>query len=749
MKYHNTLADYFHAKSLPFSVLNWDKCSNRTLTELPFQLLHSEQSQRVYNELCHPLFIEASIKGGLLNNVIEDLNFSISQANLINIIPIRNSILNGITAIRSRPSMSIYTIVNRLIHYDIDEITKEFLLLTQQKLDADGIWLCTQTLLPNTQQIEGIVDINTIKNSFYILKGNSYIEVYDLDSHNLINYYQFNTESSIVEVFIHPVSEKFAILDNQGNLQIDSNLVGFRHPLKTFIFSWFGDGIIGINKNGLLVYIDLIKDKESILSELPIMPYSSVATSHDTNTCIVVSGDRSPDQRILLLQIVAGYPKCSELKVNGFIINTACLDQTGSSYLLSTSSRELWLFNKNSNEPIKISYRMASNLPVRGRVCKSLLSTLNNIQIAVLSTTDGELLIWETSQSSIRRRGTFRGLGQNIFIQAMDIIPENDTLVIATRDTIETITIPGEEFMISISPATQCCFSNDKWFIVINEKAQKVTWFKEGKYIADFIFPNYLPVSITSFGEHGSVVVGYKNGTVAKLTSNIQPAIDDVIDLFDGHPISSVIDFGNDNILAVSKNGQLKITNFESDTKCKELKPVDNIHDDQKACKLGRNNDILIWGRSHTGDSVWSALVIRENDSQEVVFESKGIVTDLVASKDGKFIYSIIDRNVYCYTQKIRNQWDLFSMREANADHITTCHDDLLAVALKEKGLNWLELWDNSAGMKTVAAIALPFQTTCINSLSDSIGIGTEDGKHCIIKIRNNLQVENRIILKH
>ena len=76
---HTSLANYFHPRSDMFELINWDNCSNRILSELPFQMLHSDEPKRVTNLLCNPLFIGASIKGGLLNNITEDLNFSVEK----------------------------------------------------------------------------------------------------------------------------------------------------------------------------------------------------------------------------------------------------------------------------------------------------------------------------------------------------------------------------------------------------------------------------------------------------------------------------------------------------------------------------------------------------------------------------------------------------------------------------------------------------------------------------------------------
>ena len=51
--------------------------------------------------------------------------------------------------------------MNRLIHAEIDQVTKAFLLLTIQRLIMKGYGFVLKTPLPNTQFIKGIVGINT------------------------------------------------------------------------------------------------------------------------------------------------------------------------------------------------------------------------------------------------------------------------------------------------------------------------------------------------------------------------------------------------------------------------------------------------------------------------------------------------------------------------------------------------------------------------------------------------------------
>jgi hypothetical protein len=734
-KYHNILSDYFVAKGQYFNPINWNKCSNRIIAELPFQILRSFKPQGVNSVLCNPLFLEASIQKGLLNNLLEDFKIAIEKKNLKNIIPVQNSILNGISAIRLRPSMSIFSIVNRLLYDDIDDVTKEFLHLTKQKLNNNGIWLCIQTKFSNVQQIIGIIDINAAKYNYYVLKDNSFIEIHDLETHITKSYHQLNTLSSNFEVVINPTTESIATLDNFGNLIIDSVISNIKLTSQLNCFKWFHNGIIGINIHGLLVYIDIIGNTESTLCDLPILSYSFIKVSEDLKTSIVVSGDRPNIQKIYLIETDNANPILRKIKFEELTVTSACLDKTGSFILLSTLARELVLFNIKTNQKTIVTYRMASDLPVRGKIDNCYLFLKQNKHIAILTTTDGELLIWDTTQDSIKRKGTFKGLKQYLSVQALAILPERHKFVLATNETFETLDIEGEEFLVAKTPVNNCCLANDYWVITLNEQEKKVTWFYENKQVSEYIHNGIQPYSITTFGENGTVVVGCKNGTVIKLSPNITPNVDEAIDLFDGHPIVSVINWGAGRILAVSNNAQIKITDFESNPHVKEISPLDNIREEQMACRLGMNGDIVLCGRSHSGDSLWSVYVIKRVDRREKVFESEEIVSSISSSEDGKFIYAIINGSVSCYTKISSKNWSLFSKRKVQAKHLACCSNDFLAVILEEKGMYWLELWNNTSDMKTITAIDLPFHATCIFALSNLIAIGTEDGKHIIIKI--------------
>ena len=82
---------------------------------------------------------------------------------------------------------------------------------------------------------------------------------------------------------------------------------------------------------------------------------------------------------------------------------------------------------------------------------------------------------------------------------------------------------------------------------------------------------------------------------------------------------------GSDRILAASKKGQFKIVKFGIDTiiKEKEFKPVGNIREEKIVCQIGNANDFVTCGHHCFGDPLWSVVVIRGNDSREIVFEQR------------------------------------------------------------------------------------------------------------------------------
>ena len=137
---HDRLGTYFQRKASPYD--NWDQVPLRALSELPFQWLNADnmgnKMDRLEQLLCDPIFLEASIKRGLLDQILEDLNYSAQKTGGEKIIPIRNAVFSGVVAIRQRPHLALQTINNRLRNEPIGSDQRVYLNRVEDLLDKEA-----------------------------------------------------------------------------------------------------------------------------------------------------------------------------------------------------------------------------------------------------------------------------------------------------------------------------------------------------------------------------------------------------------------------------------------------------------------------------------------------------------------------------------------------------------------------------------------------------------------------------------
>lgn len=732
-KYHSNLAEYFYAKyaSVEDQVLN--NYPIRTLSEITYQCILAEVPEHVENLLCNPMFLEKSIRKGLLINLLNDINLSVKEFNLVSIQPIKEAIYNGLAAINQRPENSIYSIVNRLIHLTASEPVNRFLTKAIEALNRRGVWLCSETRLPSAQQITNVFHINSRRNSFYRLAENSLINEYYLDTQVLKSIHKSYDRNSISKISIHPISNRIAYLFRDGSTVIDSERSNFILEPRNSCFAWFDNGLLGISKQHKLVYIDLSSQIETIVSEDEVPKFSELFVSDDTKTAVLISGDRFSDQKVFLIRSHSGPLQITAIASVGSLIKTVGLDPVGENIILVTSSRELHLFNLKSGGGKKVSYRIASDLPVQGVVDNCLLDySANGNLISVLATNLGELLAWDCMMQQLIKLGEFKGIRQQSSLNCYQLLPIENEIVVATEEDLKFISIKPNDNRFINSPVNQCVLSNDGWFITINEHGRKVIWFKNGKFYADRIIQNFQPTSITTLDRGGIVAVGYKNGLLAKLCPDNQD--DDFIKPLFDHPIVSVCNFGSGRILAASNKGHFKLFDFSNRNIDRHINPIGNVRSEEIIIVLGKGDDFVTSGHYHHGTSLSTVNVIRANDSHEVVFETTGIINDIATSEDSSKIFISVEGFLYCYRYR-RRKWVFCFKYEAGLTKISTVQKNQLAAILNYKGMNWLELWDCSDSVKKLAVIELPVQCSSIASNNEYIGIGTMDGNHMLVKI--------------
>ncbi|MFA5414071.1 MAG: DUF4062 domain-containing protein [Methanoregula sp.] len=734
---HRLIATYFQGLACPDNPGEWNKAPIRALSELPYQLTHIKRDRSVEHLLCDLIFIEASISNGLLDQFLGDLHVA-SQLGMPEVGAVRNAMLSSVAAIRQRPHLALQTIINRIRNEPVGSTLKAHLKCAEALMNKRGLWLCSMTSFDsNRRLIKGVIALSPQRRVFHVLNEQNEIECHELDTQQLIERHAPFHGRDPINIIIHPLSGRIVWMDSFGNIYNGFNHAPVRLRIKESCLSFLGCGVVGVDPEDTLIFIDLESQFVKKLVESINRTSAKIFTNSDCTGGIVISGDRIPSQRIFLLKSQGNIITVDEWPVLDSPVTSACLDSDGATVLFATRGRQLKVFNISDRTFIQsISFRITQGNPVRGVVqqCK-IMASLRHRYI-IIATNEGELLTWDCSTDVIQKRGFIFSIKQPQELRVLEVFPEKGEFVVATDLQMLLLNPEGKEEFEIATPVTQCCMSQDGWLILANNAMKQVTWIKD-HHRYDKSIPNYEPTSVTAGHSKGVAFVGYSRGSVLKLQPGKEPETEDGVDLFD-HAVVSVITLDEERVLAASANGQFKIVRFQPVRTLRNIKQIEYSREEQFVRRLGNKDDFVSCGRNHFGDSHSSVVVVRSDDSREIVFKTKNLVLDIAASMDGHTIFILIQGKVIRFRQKIlRSGWTQDQERAADITHVIICNHDFLGVVLQEKGLSWLELWSLTGNkMETVIATELPYRCESICYSNKTIAVGSNDGRHCLIHVR-------------
>ena len=527
-----------------------------------------------------------------------------------------------------------------------------------------------------------------------------------------------------------------AWLSREGIVYIDTKPTPLRLRIRQHCLAFFGGGLVGITPEGDLAYFDIQTQTITRYLAESILAFSSISIASDLAAGVLISGDRSPTQRILLLSNHGDVPQVDVWPTPDSTVCAAYLD-SNNFLLLATRGRQLIGFNIGSHQLThQISYRSISGMPVRGVVIQCKLTVWQDNTYAVLATDNGEVCVWDISSNVLHNRGAYRGLKENdSTLVDIETLPDQGKIIIATTTKINMISIAGDDEIVLKSPITQCCLTPDGWLITVDTIGKCVTWYKDGCHYKDWIYLNGEPVSVSACaGDEGAVFVGYNTGTVGKFQPDKEPDEEDGLMLFDRAAIS-VIALDNKRVIAASENGQYRIMGIQPSEGHRDIKPVEPFRNEYFIRRLGQSDDFVSCGRSSSGDCNTSVVVIRSNDIREKVFETREWVNDMAVTGDGQVIHVVFATKI-CRYKKISGRWKPVAERDVNASHIVSCSHDKIAVILQDQDLSWLEIWTAQGGYQTIAAMELPFLCSSLCNAGDAIAVGAIDGRHCRVLMR-------------
>ena len=733
---HRQIDAYFRRLAYPALIGQWKDAPLRALSELPYQRLHGNRILAAKHLLCDLHFIVASFENDLLEQLLSDIETTLQRPELHDIHTVNNAVISGIVAIRRRPDLALQTIVNRLRNESLTPIVRRHLRLAEATLDKAGVWLCSMTPFGTAQSVNNVVAVSPSRGLFHVLTDTFDVDDYDLGTHRFVEKHILsNTLTLNTLLCIHPQNGKIAWMNRDGIVYIDTESTPLRLRMKQHCLTFFGGGLAGITPEGDLAYFDI--QAQTITRHLveSISTFSSISIASNLAAGVLISGDRLPTQRIYLLSMRDGLPHADDWPTPDSPISAAYLDNKNA-LLLATRGRQLLLFNINSRQLTQVSYRTIGGRPVRGVVKQCKLTCWQDNPYAVLATDNSEIFVWDISSNALHSRGAYCGLRENdSALRTIETWPDQGKIIIATTSKIEIISIAGDDEIVLKNPITECSVTPDGWLITVDTIGKCVTWYKDGNHYHDWIDLNHEPTTVSACeGTEGAAFVGYNTGTVGILQPNKQPDSEDGLILFD-RTVVSIIALDKSRVLAASVDGQYKIIGIQPSRCLRDIKLIEPYRIEQFIRCLGQSDDFVSCGRGISGDCNTSVIVIRSDDTREVVFETKDIVNDLAITENGQAIHAVFKTKI-CRYRKTSGRWNQVFEHDVEATHIVNCGQDILAVVHHDKGLNWLELWKAESNYKTITTIELPFQCTSLCSAGDWIAVGAVDGRHCRILTR-------------
>ncbi len=732
---HWRMGAYFEHMALPRRRKHWAAAPSRALSELAYQRrldIRRRYREHLFGDV---RFVAAMFAHGLANEILEDLESA-------EVPRMRDSVLSGLGAIRARPKLALVVLVNRLRNQAISPLLTAYLKRADAELDAARMWIRALSPFGEERMLAGVISISPSRGVFHVVANGSQLEEYSLTSYQLLGRRALPPNVVSSSIVVDAMKDRAAWADKTG-VYLDGDRLPFELRYPPHCLGFFGDGLIGIDQAHSLLWFDTKRQIISVLATHMSPVFTTIAFSPDHETAAVIDGDRLPEQRILLLRTEGGEARATEWARFPFQVSSACLNEDASVIVVATRTRELKMYDLASGSLMhETSYRAATGPAVRGVIRQGCALTVEGRLHCLMATSEGELLSWDTAGDTVRRRGVYRGMREHDELTALEAVPAQVRFAVATSKWIRMLSVSGEDSIATKIPITQCSYWPDGWLVTAS--ASSVTWFENGAWRSDFAYANREPLAVAAYGSGGAVYVGYKNGTIAQLEPGHRPEYEDGLDLFD-HPVCAVLPMRDGRVLAVSKQGELKIAHFRPADVDRVLAKIENLREEQFVCWLGNTENLVSCGRCHHGNAHTSVVVVRKDDSRETILETPEWVEALAAGSGGATVYVAFKDRVVRYRYGM-GWWLVEGERHAAIQAMRGMAGGMLAVVLQERGCGWLEVWSGEEDMQTLAATELPLVCTSLASAERVIAVGANDGKHCLVEMRNEKGEKSEIV---
>lgn len=730
---HRQMAKYFQRQACPHFLREWAASPGRALSELPFQRVFAGNLRQAEHLFCDLSFLHESVQRGWSEQLYADLNSAVFVCGSPAIGCLRVACVDGAQAVGNRPASTQQILVNRLHRASLPAPLGARLARARQCLDQAGAWLALVEGTYDTRPVRNVVCISAHRGVCHTLSEDVFLEDRDLASHQLIEQHALGCKAAPFQVAVSPAGQ-VACVERSGAVFREGAALPLILRRRWNCFAFLGEQLIGVDSDHRLVSFDPVAGWQRQLASGVPQSFAVISVATGGLAAVALLGDEPATQRVLLLSASKSGVACSEWKQPGMLARDAAVNQDGTALLVADSARQLSLFHLRRGALLgQISSRSAAPITVLGQVEFARLMECDGGFFALLATSYGELLMWDVAAATLRYRGSFRGVREQIAIRDMAAIADKRQFVVATDESIQTLSLRGEDAFVEPTPITRCALSGGGWCVAANSVGKRVTWFRGQASMPGPFLWNSEPICVASLGDRAAVAVaGLRNGAVVRLAPGTDPGMEDAVTLFDS-PVVEVLAWDGETVLAVSEHGEAKTAGFRPVRSTLQIPIPEPAWQMHFAARLGARHEVAICGRSKSGDCRNAVYLIRPGAPPQLLCTFSGLAQSLAATENA--FYLVVDRNLRCYL-RVGEEWRLAWEKPDQAEQVVVLNERLIALIVRDRDLAWLEIRSVEGELRTLASMELPFDCACLAGKSLKIVLGGVNGKHGIAEFR-------------
>jgi WD40 repeat protein len=725
---HKIIADYFEKR--------WREPYIRALEELPHQLTKASDWDGTERVLCDLQFVEAKCLAGMLFDIMQDLDRATGRKELISLFRMHKALSLSLPSLSARPELALQTVYNRLVWFDkLPPVLTKAVKNARTHLDTHYSWISAEAPIPGSQfqgtlsiqfdMQSSIQSLSPGSNSVAIASIEGYVEIRDLKYGELIETRKFN-HSGITALALREDSTTMIYLDLDGIIQSEQEhklLEGRRG--EELIAYHSSAGVIAVQKNNSLVaYNPHINESTILADDLPVS-LKVLRVTPDGQNILFVAG-KKPQMRGVAKWTASGWNTVTQSYTGPPIID-ADIDPEGRHVMFATQDRQIQIVEIETKSVVgQLFYQQRDEVIIHGKPIKGRFGVDDTKGWIFFATEPGQIACWNWEIDKVCRLEDYRqAVTDPVFLCLFEVMLSSGNLLMTTQSGVKIISKDFYHSNIKKHDAAigDCVVTASGKVVSVSELDQSVRWFSAHGLNQLHAQSHRVPTSIAPCEESDDVIIGTGQGLVWKQPPDCEIKAKDIFMAF-AEPVVSLFSVNSRTVIAAGKSGRVIRVNLSKD-KVDVIWHSSGFQAQLKVLPAGRNG--LFWSiyREEKADMHTIISLVHDIDKQTVILKDDKILNDIDVSRDGASL-CIAAKSVRVLL-KTHSGWETAYKRNTPVSHIAfLANGEMIAAVLWEKP--WLEIWNVSEGLPTVATIDLPGNSSCISAKGNWIVAGFLSG---------------------